>query len=114
MRLVPICLHPNYQDRVACEKLVACLVSLGTNYLLGEDLHGVSTGFIVQTVLHIEGMSGDNLVVVNNPFDHNSKLRDLLLDGQREHVKFFHKRNCCTCLKESNKSGQVSWVPPEL
>ncbi len=58
---------------------MACLVSLGTNYLLGEDLHGVSTGFIVQTVLHIEGMSGDNLVVVNNSFDHNSKLRDLLL-----------------------------------
>jgi hypothetical protein len=65
---------------------VACLVSLGTNYLLGEDLHEVSTGFIVQTVLQIEGMSGNNPVVVNNPFGYNSKLRDLLQDGQRERV----------------------------
>ena len=59
MRLIPKCLHPHYhQDRVACEKLVACLVSLGTNYLLGEDLHEVSTGFIAPTVLQIEGLSG--------------------------------------------------------
>lgn len=103
MRLISRCLYPNYQDRAACEKLVACLVSLGTNYLLGKDLHEVSTGFIAQTVLQIEGMSRINPVVVNNPLGYNSKLRDLLQDGLWECVKFFNKNNCCTCLKENNE-----------
>lgn len=37
MRLVPRNLHPNYKDKVACDSVVACLVSLGTNYICVED-----------------------------------------------------------------------------
>lgn len=37
MRLVPKNIHPNYKDKVACDSVVACLVSLGTNYICVED-----------------------------------------------------------------------------
>ena len=60
-------------------------------------------GFIVHTILYVEGMSGDDPgKVVNNPFkfDESSKLRDMWEGGKWEIVTFFHKQNGWACLKE--------------
>ena len=132
MDAVPISLHPNFEDRDACDKVIACLICLGTNYLIdAEVIHFNIAGWIAQTVLYVETMSrgakhrsvctskmrdlsGDGEVAetvlfsktmsgddpgVLNRLDCQSKMRDLWGDCEREVVKFFHKRNVCTCLK---------------
>ena len=90
MKLIPRDLYPEYQDRDARQKLVACLVSLGSNHLLAADKVNVLIACIVaQTVLLYEIAPGFQL-----------KLRDLVQGGEQEVVKFFHNRNGCTCLKK--------------
>jgi hypothetical protein len=99
MELIPSNLHPAYQDRDACEKLVACLASLGTNCLLHKDknLHVLIGGLVAQTILFVETVPRE----AQHDLDFHSKLRDLWGgDDEREVTKFFHKRNSCNCLKE--------------
>ena len=90
MKLVPRDLYPGYQDRDARQILVARLVSLGMTHLLAEDkVNPLIACVVAQTVLYYERAPG-----------FQSKLIDLCEDCKREVVKFFHKRNGCTCLKK--------------
>ena len=58
------------------------------NNLFGNDsVHGVVTSFVAQTVLHIEGMSGNNPVVVNDPFDCTSHVLASVTHGILTHTK---------------------------
>jgi hypothetical protein len=134
--VVPVSLHPNFEEKDACDNVIACLICLGTNFLINAVLlHFTIAGLVAQTVLFVETMyrwaehhsdinskmresPGDDELAVTAPFvktmsgddpgvlihlDYQLKLRDLWGDCKQEVVKFFHKRNVCTCLRGQYK-----------
>jgi hypothetical protein len=125
MRLVPRNIHPNYNDKVACDSVVACLVSLGTNYICVEDcqnqlaIMGGWTGTVRKYSIGLAGFVAMAILLIDNGMDvghythdlndekqkwyctdYLPKVRDLWQDREKEVVKFFHKRNGCVCLKK--------------
>ena len=84
MGLVPFNLHPDYQDRVAFETALTCLICLGTNYILDEDKSVNVAGLVVETAMYIEAMSGNDPGSVNH-LDYQSRLNEI--------IKNFHKQN---------------------
>ena len=98
MKFIPRDCYPHIEDRDAHQILVAHLVFLGTNHLLAEDKVNVLIACIVaqvQTAYYFE-----SILFYETAPGVQSKLRDLWQGGERDIVKFFHKRNGCTCLKE--------------
>ena len=96
----------DYQDRDACKFLMNCFVSLGTNLLLDDgNINPIYAGLLAMTLLRVEYGVGRFATAPasrgSNGLDFNSKIRDLWDNCEREMISFFHKRNGCTCLKES-------------
>jgi hypothetical protein len=103
--------RPNYKDREMCDKIVACLVFLGTNLLLKADaLHRekleshretnvILAGFTAHTAMFVEECSKRKSGDVNMD-SFCTKGGDLWHIKEHETIEFFHKRNGCTCLKE--------------
>ena len=122
MRLVPRKIHPDYKDKDACNSVVACLVSLGTNYICVEDCQnqlsivGGWTGPLRKYSIGLAGFVAMAILLIDNGMDVSDdgndekqkwycteylpKVRDLWQDREKEVIKFFHKRNGCECLKK--------------
>jgi hypothetical protein len=50
--------HPDFEEKDACDDAIACLICLGTNFLIdAEPLHFTIAGLVAQTVLFVETMS---------------------------------------------------------
>jgi hypothetical protein len=71
--VVPVSLHPDFEEKEAYDYAIACLICLGTNFLINaEPLHFTIAGLVVQTVLFVETMSR----WAEHHSDINSKMRE--------------------------------------
>ncbi len=99
MDQIPDEYKPNIKDRDECDKVVVCLASLGTNYLLSNyKLRDVMAGLVAHTALYLEARSSEDSPD-GNRLDFFAKERDLWHDPEREATIIFHKQNDCNRLK---------------
>jgi len=99
MDQIPDEYKPNIKDRDECDKVVVCLASLGTNYLLSNyKLRDVMAGLVAHTALYLEARSSEDSPD-GNRLDFFAKERDLWHDPEQEATIIFHKQNDCNRLK---------------
>lgn len=89
------------------QKLLSCLISLGTDYLLQREnahVYSCAAGLCLLLTKHVE--QGIAFVVAPSNL---ATMRDMCNDRERGTTKFFKKRLKCDCLKE--KYEQVKSNP---